>query len=57
MYPQNLIRSFHTICQIVTFIVEKKVFSSVPKGYNSVLGAKNPYFEVGVDQETLNSYS
>jgi hypothetical protein len=43
--PPNLTHSFHTVCKIIRFKVEKKVFFLVLKGYSRVLGAKKTYFK------------
>jgi hypothetical protein len=36
----NLTLSVLTICEIITFKVEKKVFFALPKGDSSLLGSK-----------------
>jgi hypothetical protein len=40
----NLTHSFLTICKIITFKVDKKVFSLAPKGDSRVLKAKKSIF-------------
>jgi hypothetical protein len=40
----NLTHSFLTVCEIVTFKVEEKVFSTVPERDSSVLEAKKTIF-------------
>jgi hypothetical protein len=42
--PPNLTYSFLTVCEIITFKVDRKVFSTVPEGYNRVLEAKKTIF-------------
>jgi hypothetical protein len=43
--PPNLTHSFLTICKIITFKVDKKVFSPVPEGDNRVSKAKKTIFK------------
>jgi hypothetical protein len=40
----NLIISFLTICKIITFKVEEKVYFTMPKGDSSLLGSKKTTF-------------
>jgi hypothetical protein len=42
--PPNLRHSFLTVCEIIRFKVKEKVFSTTPKRYSSVLGAKKTIF-------------
>jgi hypothetical protein len=43
--PPNLTHSFLTICKIITFKIEKKVFSPAQKGDSRVLKAKKTIFK------------
>jgi hypothetical protein len=51
-YPPNLINSFLTICEIITFKVDGKVVLSMPKGGNKVLEAKKTIL-LGIWNEPL----
>jgi hypothetical protein len=42
--PPNLRHSFLTICEIIRFKSKKKLFSTMPERYSSVLGAKKTIF-------------
>jgi hypothetical protein len=53
--PPNLTYSALTICKIITFKVEEKVFSPMPEGYNRVSEAPKPFFEG--DMECYSPYS
>jgi hypothetical protein len=44
-YPPNLTHSFHTICKIIRFKVEKKVFFPVLKGIAEFWGPKIPFIK------------
>jgi hypothetical protein len=41
----NLTLSFLTVCEIITFKVEEKVFLPLPKGDSSLLGSKKTTFK------------
>ena len=43
--PPNLTHSFFTGCKIITFKVNKKVFSHAPERDNKVLKAKKTIFK------------
>jgi 16S rRNA A1518/A1519 N6-dimethyltransferase RsmA/KsgA/DIM1 with predicted DNA glycosylase/AP lyase activity len=42
--PPNLVYSFLTVCEIITFKVDKKVFFPMPKGDSRVLKAQKKTF-------------
>jgi hypothetical protein len=42
--PPNLVHSFLTVCKIIIFKVDKKVFFPVPKGDSRVLKAQKTIF-------------
>jgi hypothetical protein len=45
----NLTFSFLTICEIITFKVEEKVFSAPAKGDSNHLGPKKPLFKLDLE--------
>jgi hypothetical protein len=45
----NLTHSFHTVCKIIRFKVEKKDFFLMLKEYNRVMGPKKPFFRIGIN--------
>jgi hypothetical protein len=57
LYLPNLTISFLTICEIITFKVEEKVFFAPTKGDNSLLGSKKPLSQVDMKCASLVSYS
>jgi hypothetical protein len=45
-YPPNLAQSFLTVCEIITFQVDKKAFFPFAKGgKQSLKGPENNFFE------------
>jgi hypothetical protein len=42
--PPNLVHSFLTVCEIITFKVDKKDFFPVPEGDNRILKAQKTTF-------------
>jgi hypothetical protein len=53
--PPNLAHSFLTNCKIITFKVDKNIFSPMPKEDNKVLKAKKKLYQVGMDCVTFYS--
>jgi uncharacterized integral membrane protein len=56
--PPNLTHSFHTVCKIIRFKVEKKkFFSQCLRGTVEFWGPKKPFFRIRMDWRTSNSCS
>jgi hypothetical protein len=48
--PSNPTHSFHTLCKIIRFKVEKKKFFSLcSRGTAEFWGPKKPFYRVGMD--------
>jgi hypothetical protein len=47
--PPNLSHSFHTVCKIISFKVEKKFFTMCSRGIAKFWGPRKSVFRVGMD--------